>query len=861
MPSPGFTIVRTLARQHRWGLAAVGVYLVLVAVARLLVFEPGWPGRENPGGFAATTIVPLWTAFIYLVAVFSFGLSGDVTARQSMYPARFFTLPVRTATLAGWPMLAGGTAVALLWVGARIAAPWPDVIAALYVWPGLFAIVFLWWTQVLAWAGYGLPGLRIALAVLWLTAIDAVVFNAIEYEVSEWTMAALLAPHLPLAWWSARRALARARRGDVPDWRGALARFGHAADGTRQRRGFTSAARAQFWYEWRQHGRSLPVWVAIVLPFELALLFIAGADSPRLVTGTLAAILLTPPFLAAFTAPAARSTAADADAAGMSTFVATRPLATTTLAAVRLKTALASTLVTWLLVLVAVPLALVGSGAWSVAVDRLRWMADGVGWPYASITAILILAALIVSTWKQLVQAQTLGLAARPWLVKASVLSRLSLLILVVLLLDWIGNRNGIATLWAAAPWVLAGLALVKTGAAAWMATRLVPAGVMGAGRLVALAAGWVATVLALYGVLIWLVSTPPFLPRYLPALLALLAVPFVRPAAALMATAWGRHGGLGRAQRQNASVWLRGSRALAIVAMLVVVPGAIALAEAVSFAARQRNSGTLVSSGDAREYLLHMPAGYDASRPVPLVISLHGAGGWPGLQRDVSGWNDLADEHGFLVVYPSAAGGRGPRVWTLGLDSGLIRDVRFIAELIDALERRYRIDPARIYVDGLSAGGGMAFVLSCTLPDRIAAVGIVAGAHLLPWSWCPERRPIPLVAFHGTADRQTPYEGGISMGASAPFAHIPTWVGEWAARNRCAPDPIEAAVAYDVTRRAYTDCADDRPVVLYTIDGGGHTWPGRTMPAWLGYSTQSLDATREAWAFFSEHAKRGLPH
>jgi polyhydroxybutyrate depolymerase len=793
-------------------------------------------------------------AFIYLVAIFSFGLSGDVAARQSMYPARLFALPVTTGTLAGWPMLAGSMAVATLWTAARLAAPWADVIAVPFIWPGLLGVVFLLWTQVLAWTGCGLPGLRIALAVLWLAAIDAVGFNAIHYEASEGAMLALLAPHVPLAWWSARLALARARRGDVPDWRGAFSWRGAAAGRAGRRRPpFTSAARAQFWFDWRQHGRALPVWVAIVLPFELALLFIAGADLPRLVTGTLAAILLTPPFLAAFTAPPVREAGGGS---GLSTFAATRPLATATLAAARLKAALASTLVTWLLVMAVVPLALAGSGSWAVAVDRLRWMADGVGWPYTSVAAALVLAALVVSTWKQLVQAQIIGLAGHTWLVKASMFVRLSLLIVIVLLLDWVGNRSGIATLWSAAPWVLAGLALLKTGAAAWIATRLVPTGVMGEGRLVALAAGWLAAVLALYGVLIWLVSTPPFLPRYLPALIALLAVPVVRPAAALMTVAWSRQGGRLRHGAPHAAPGrLHGPRALALVLLLVAAPGMLALGEAVAFAVGQRNNGTLIS-GVAREYLLHAPVAYDGSRPVPLVVSLHGAGGWPGLQRDVSGWNDLADAHGFLVVYPSADVDRGPRVWALNGGQRLITDARFIADLIARLEARYRIDPSRIYVDGLSGGGGMAFVLSCTIPDRIAAVGIVAGAHLLPWRWCPERRAIPLVAYHGTADRQTPYGGGIAMASPAPFAHIPTWIAEWAGRNRCAPDPVDTQVASDVTRRAYRDCADEAPVVLYTIHGGGHTWPGRAMPAWLGPSTGNLDATRETWDFFRAHAR-----
>ena len=81
------------------------------------------------------------------------------------------------------------------------------------------------------------------------------------------------------------------------------------------------------------------------------------------------------------------------------------------------------------------------------------------------------------------------------------------------------------------------------------------------------------------------------------------------------------------------------------------------------------------------------------------------------------------------------------------------MRDVRFISELIDKLEAAYNIDPARIYANGFSNGGGMAFVLSCTLSDRIAAVGMVGAAQTLPWSWCTDHRPVPMIAFHGTAD------------------------------------------------------------------------------------------------------------
>src|SRR3989441_5213315 len=79
---------------------------------------------------------------------------------------------------------------------------------------------------------------------------------------------------------------------------------------------------------------------------------------------------------------------------------------------------------------------------------------------------------------------------------------------------------------------------------------------------------------------------------------------------------------------------------------------------------------------------------------------------------------------------------------WT---EAGLMRDVRFISELIDTLRAAYNIDPTRIYANGLSIGGGMAFVLSCTLSDRVAAVGMVAAAQSLPSSWCTDHRPVPI--------------------------------------------------------------------------------------------------------------------
>ena len=295
---------------------------------------------------------------------------------------------------------------------------------------------------------------------------------------------------------------------------------------------------------------------------------------------------------------------------------------------------------------------------------------------------------------------------------------------------------------------------------------------------------------------------------------------------------------------------------ALAVALALITLPVVIVPIEAFSFYSANRDSGSLVSSGQTRDYLLYIPKSYDPSRPTPLVISMHGAGLWGAAQRDISQWNKLADRQGFIVVYPSGVGGKGVRIWHVERGFDLMKDVRFISELIDTLSASYNIDSTRIYANGLSNGGGMSFALSCTLSDRIAAIGTVAAAQTLPWSWCTDQRPVPMIAFHGTADPVVPYKGGSSWISPRPFPNVPSWAEKWALRNRCKPNPVESVVAADVTRQAYTNCADDAAVTLYSVQGGGHTWPGGTpLPEWfVGRTTRSIDATRLMWEFFTEH-------
>jgi polyhydroxybutyrate depolymerase len=266
----------------------------------------------------------------------------------------------------------------------------------------------------------------------------------------------------------------------------------------------------------------------------------------------------------------------------------------------------------------------------------------------------------------------------------------------------------------------------------------------------------------------------------------------------------------------------------------------------------------SIVSSGLKREYLLYVPQSYDRTKPTPLVIGLHSSMSWPSSLMAISQWNLQADENGFIVVYPEGTG-FGPKSWEMAGSETPSRmpDVIFISQLIDQLEASYNIDKTRIYANGMSNGGGMAFVLSCTLSDRIAAVGMVSAGLDPGWDWCKDHRPVPVIAFHGTADPVCLYNGGWSRLAGGAFPSVPGSMANWSRRNQCGPNPVESTFAPDVTRLQYADCADNAGVVLYTVRGEGHQWPGgKRVPAeWmLGPYSGSIDATRQMWAFFHGH-------
>jgi polyhydroxybutyrate depolymerase len=290
--------------------------------------------------------------------------------------------------------------------------------------------------------------------------------------------------------------------------------------------------------------------------------------------------------------------------------------------------------------------------------------------------------------------------------------------------------------------------------------------------------------------------------------------------------------------------------------AVFVLVSTVLLLAEGfyITYRLVDRTNGTLVSGGETRRYLLYVPESYDPATPTPLVISLHGLVQWPAHQMRLTGWNALADEQGFIVVYPAGTG--FPLRWRAGGYGGETqKDIAYIADLINALASQYNIDPNRIYANGMSNGGGMSFVLSCALSERIAAIGTVAGAYSYSWEACEPDRPVPAIVFHGTADPIVLFHGGAGGSRGPALPDIPTWVATLARRNGCDQVPADLPPDGEVSGAAYTGCAAD--VVFYTVAGGGHTWPGGDpIPAIIaGHTNTDIGATREMWTFFARHS------
>lgn len=248
---------------------------------------------------------------------------------------------------------------------------------------------------------------------------------------------------------------------------------------------------------------------------------------------------------------------------------------------------------------------------------------------------------------------------------------------------------------------------------------------------------------------------------------------------------------------------------------------------------------------GLQRSYKVHLPLDYDPDSLYPLVFNLHGLGSNAIEQQLYSGFDFVADTAGLITVYPNGV----DNTWNINQPSG-INDVGFISALIDTMDANYSIDLSRVFSTGMSMGGFMSYRLACELDTRIAAIASVTG--LLVTSPCQPSRPVAILQMHGTADQVVPY------------AYVPSTISFWTSFDNCPSQPVTTYLPdtdttdnSTVTVTYYGFCDDSTEVILYTINGGEHTWPGATVN--IGITNQDINGSVEIWHFFSKYTLDGI--
>jgi polyhydroxybutyrate depolymerase len=258
----------------------------------------------------------------------------------------------------------------------------------------------------------------------------------------------------------------------------------------------------------------------------------------------------------------------------------------------------------------------------------------------------------------------------------------------------------------------------------------------------------------------------------------------------------------------------------------------------------------TLDVAGVARSYALIAPSAYDGASPAPLLVVFNDTDAADASSPPYAALAEAAGAAGMVTAILEAAG--SPPAWNDLAIPAQPDDAAWTRTLLDSLRAELCIDEHRIFVAGFGNGGGMAVRAACQLPDVVAAVGVVAAT----FPNC--RADVPLIAFHGIDDAIVPFEGsasGVPAGERS-FLQVRRAVSEWAREVGCDGLPTISRPSPDVELATFARCrAGDGETVLYTIVGGGHTWPG-VAPAdpSRGYATQEISAADTLVDFFAQH-------
>ena len=232
---------------------------------------------------------------------------------------------------------------------------------------------------------------------------------------------------------------------------------------------------------------------------------------------------------------------------------------------------------------------------------------------------------------------------------------------------------------------------------------------------------------------------------------------------------------------------------------------------------------------GTPRSALVHLPASGGAD-PLPVVLSFHGVNGNAAVQQATDGLLDSSDEEGFVVVHPEGlVVGLNDQVTGISgwdADGSALDEPAFVAAVLDDLGSRVCIDTSRVDATGFSAGGNIALVVACALPDRIAAVAPVSAAYQ-PGE-CAGAPPVPTMAFHGRDDEVVPFDGRDTR-AAGTLLPVRDALDAQARRNGCTGGPATTEMSPRVRALTWSGCT--AATTLVELDDHGHAWPGHQMP------------------------------
>ncbi|MGB5749681.1 MAG: PHB depolymerase family esterase [Desulfobacterales bacterium] len=286
------------------------------------------------------------------------------------------------------------------------------------------------------------------------------------------------------------------------------------------------------------------------------------------------------------------------------------------------------------------------------------------------------------------------------------------------------------------------------------------------------------------------------------------------------------------------------------------------------------KNSLDIRIMGARRTYLVHIPAAYNPRSALPLVVVIHGAFDTAQGMEKFSGFSDLADRENFIVMYPNGMGIFGFfQHWNAGhccgkAASDKVDDVGFVAAAIEDVRSRLKIDPDRIYMVGFSNGGMLVYRFAAERGDLLAAVAPLAAsiggqpsAEEPEWRIPDPIQPLSVISFHGLADDDITYRGGVSLhrGGTQTFWPVEKSIEFWVRHNGCNPKAADTNLRNGrVQIKSWGVCRNDTEVTLYLIENWGHVWPGRYFTADLAEDDplKNFDAAEIIWDFFKSHRR-----